>query len=114
MPTTHRISSFAAVAAMAATLSLPAAASARPIYDSGIIDESVAQHVALTAAKWQAYDNAVRAAHASPAPAAAASDDGGFPLPMAGGVIAIVMLSFGGAAVAVKRRKTVHPVVPTC
>ena len=54
-----------------------------------------------------------RTAYASPAPAVA--DDHGVPLPMAGGVIAIVMLSFGGvAAAAAKRRKTVRPAFPTC
>ena len=52
-----------------------------------------------------------RPAYASPAPVA---DDGGVPLPMAGGVIAIVMLSFGGVAAAAKRRKTVRPAFPTC
>ena len=63
------------------------------------------------AAKWQAYDDAARAAYAKPAPVA---DDGGVPLPMAGGVIAIVMLSFGGVAAAAKRRKTVRPAFPSC
>jgi hypothetical protein len=64
------------------------------------------------AAKWHAYDEAARAAYAKPAPVAA--DDGGVPLPMAGGVIAIVMLSFGGVAAAAKRRKTVRPAFPSC
>src|SRR5688572_27140205 len=63
------------------------------------------------AAKWHAYDDAVRAAYAKPAPVA---DDNGVPLPMAGGVIAIVMLSFGGVAAAARRRKTVRPAFPTC
>ena len=63
------------------------------------------------AAKWHAYDDAARAAYVKPAPVA---DDGGVPLPMAGGVIAIVMLSFGGVAAAAKRRKTVRPAFPTC
>ncbi len=67
---------------------------------------------AQVAAKWQAYDEAARAAYASPAPTV--TDDGGVPLPMAGGVIAIVMLSFGGVAAAAKRRKTIRPAFPSC
>ncbi len=63
------------------------------------------------AAKWHAYDDAVRAAYTTPAPAA---NDDGVPLPMAGGVIAIVMLSFGGVAAAARRRKSVRPAFPTC
>ena len=67
------------------------------------------------AAKWHAYDEAARAAYTKPAPAAApVADDGGVPLPMAGGVIAIVMLSFGGVAAAAKRPRTVRPAFPTC
>ena len=63
------------------------------------------------AAKWHAYDDAARAAYSKRAPV---SDDDGVPLPRAGGVIAIVMLSFGGVAAAAKRRKTVRPAFPTC
>ena len=47
-------------------------------------------------------------------PRAWVADDGGVPLPMAGGVIAIVMLSFGGVAAVAQRRKTVRPAFPTC
>ena len=64
------------------------------------------------AAKWKAYDEAARAAYASPTPAV--SDDGGIPMPMAGGVIAVAMLSFGGVVAAVKRRKTIRPAFPSC
>lgn len=112
MPTTHRISSLAAIAMAATALTLPAAATARPIYDTGTFDETSTQHVAPSTVHWLGYNDVAPPAHARLAPAAAVSDDG-VPLPMAGGVIAIVILSLGGAAATVKRRKTVRPALPT-
>src|SRR4051794_5543244 len=109
MQTTPRIASLAALATVAAALPLPAAATARPIYDN---DATVAQHVSPQAARWQA-DDQPRRATAAPAPAAAVPGGDSSPLPPAGGVTAIVILPLGPAAVAVKRREPVRPAVPT-
>ncbi len=110
MSTTPRISSLAAVATVAAALSLPTVATARPISDTNMPAETVMQHVAPQAAKWQAYDYA-STAYAGPAPAAAVTEADNVSLPIAGGAIAIMILAFGSAATAIKRRKTVRPAV---
>ena len=94
------------IATTAIATAFAPSAMAMPVGDTGSTQD------ALLDAKWQAYDDAARAAYTKPAPVAA--DDDGVPLPMAGGVIAIVMLSFGGVAAAAKRRRTVRPAFPTC
>jgi hypothetical protein len=94
------------IATVAVAGAFAPSAIAKPMPDTGPTQD------ARMTAKWQAYQDAVREHYAKPA--APVSDDGGVPMPMAGGAIAIAMLSFGGLAAAVKRRKTVRPAFPTC
>ena len=74
------------IATTAIATAFAPSAMAMPVGDTGRTQE------AQVAAKPQAHD--------------------GVPLPMAGGVIAVVMLSFGGVAAAAKRRKTVRAAFP--